>query len=441
MSFPRRLYETRLFFLTISLMRAAHRLFLFRVFSLVALGTSVALLIDYASPEPTFCATGSGCGAVRRSGLGYLPIPGLGFVPLPLFGVLAFGLLFSLSLLENPIWRRKACLPLALALGPAGLVLLGLQAWLGAFCAFCVVVDLSALALFACAISLRGDGWDRAAYEETSQLALVDPARFFSESLSVRGVWTEDSRIYTPPTPLVRPAPADPFRLHKSAWVILGTLAVLGPWLYPRFAQRGEAPPAIVALQEPGKINVVEFFDFECPHCRSLGPRLRELLEPYGDRVHFVPRHVPLRGHPHAREAARVALCAGEQGREEDVSQAILAAEDLSKPALLELTARVGLDRARLEGCLASQRPDARLEEDLVRLEAAGFEGLPTTYVGDVRIVGALPDDVYVDALEKVAQGKDKSGLAPGFYWSLVGLVVVLTFAWGRKRPPDTRVP
>ena len=126
-------------------MRPAHSLLLFRVLVLLALGASTALLVDYISADPSFCGVDSGCSAIRRSGLGHLPIPGLGLVPLPLVGVGCFSLLYTLSLVESPLVRKRWCAPLAYAVAVVGAGLLITQALLGTFCLFCVIVDLASL--------------------------------------------------------------------------------------------------------------------------------------------------------------------------------------------------------------------------------------------------------------------------------------------------------
>lgn len=384
-------------------MRASHFLLLLRFAALIAWGTSIALTIDYLSPVPAFCSGASGCGAVRDSGLGYFDVPGLGVIPLlPLLGAAAFSLLFWLTLLPGGARRRRFAAPLAFSVLPVGLLLLAAQAAIGAFCSLCVVVDVAALVAGAMAWLLRGNGWEAATSEDDNP--------------------SDDRSLI----------------LHGFSWGLLGFVAILGPVLYPALVAINPTPPAITSLYRPGKINVVEFFDFGCPHCRALTPRLDALLAPYGDRVHFVRRHVPLDFHPGAREASRLALCAEEQGRGEVVAHAFLSDETaptLELGALKKLALGLGVQAAPLDTCLASKRPDLRLAEDRARLEQAGFEGLPTTYIGGLRVLGAGPDELYLDALGKVASGRDLRGLVPGVYWGLIAIVVAILVVLGRKRP------
>src|SRR5690242_21936859 len=62
--------------------------------------------------------------------------------------------------------------------------------------------------------------------------------------------------------------------------------------------------------------TLVEYGDFECPHCGRAYPLVRELRQRFGDRLRFVFRHFPVAAvHPNAELAARAAEAASEQGQ------------------------------------------------------------------------------------------------------------------------------
>src|SRR5258706_8462416 len=62
-------------------------------------------------------------------------------------------------------------------------------------------------------------------------------------------------------------------------------------------------------------VQLVEFADFECPFCGSFHKTLKTLRDRYPDAVSLDYMHFPLQGHRFALPAARVAECAGDQGR------------------------------------------------------------------------------------------------------------------------------
>ena len=63
-------------------------------------------------------------------------------------------------------------------------------------------------------------------------------------------------------------------------------------------------------------ITLVEYGDYECPHCGAAYPMVKELQRVLGDRLRFVFRNFPLTQiHPHAEHAAESAEAAGAQDR------------------------------------------------------------------------------------------------------------------------------
>src|SRR5512145_1202220 len=58
-------------------------------------------------------------------------------------------------------------------------------------------------------------------------------------------------------------------------------------------------------------VTIVEFTDFQCPHCGRVQGTLERLRERYGADLRFVLKHAPLPFHPDAHPAALAAECAG----------------------------------------------------------------------------------------------------------------------------------
>src|SRR5215217_9734259 len=63
-------------------------------------------------------------------------------------------------------------------------------------------------------------------------------------------------------------------------------------------------------------ITLVEFGDYQCPHCGHAYPLLKRLVNEMGDQIYFVFRNFPLQEvHPAAMMAAQAAEAAGKQGK------------------------------------------------------------------------------------------------------------------------------
>ena len=364
----------------------ARSLLLLRIAVLVALAVSAALLVDYTSHSPAFCSAASGCGKVRASGFGYL----FGRLPLPLVGVVAFATQLVVSLL--PEARQKFLVPLSVAGALGGIAFLGIQgAVIGDFCVLCVAVDTSSIAAGA--------------------LALVHS---MARKRAAPG------------------APDAPEALKTWSWIALGALAVLAPTLWPRVRPEPPVPAGILAYYAPNKINVVEFADFECPFCRLLHPELKATLQPYGDRVHFVRLNMPLERHEHAKDAARAWVCAEPQGKGDAMAEALFAAEDLTPSANRKQAEHLGLDVKRFDACTVDAKTDQRIDRESQVLKDAGFQGLPTTWIGGRMIVGAQANDVFQEALARAERREDDRGVPGKLYFALVVAVAIGIVLGGR---------
>jgi predicted DsbA family dithiol-disulfide isomerase/uncharacterized membrane protein len=368
--------------------KSAPWLALIRTAALFALAASGALLADYSGLAPTFCTAGSGCAQVRQAGYGY--VPGLN-VPVPLLGIVAFALLLGVSLVPDERWRRQLTSVAAIVGGLIGLTLLGVQHFLvGAFCSLCVTVDVSAIAAGIFAV-----------------FYLRDEQR--------------------PPAELVTPL----------AWAALGTLAFLAPFYWPKVRPAPAVPPEIAKLYQPGKINVVEFADFQCPHCRRLHPRLKKLNHEYGDKVNFVRLNMPLGGHSQAKPAAIAYVCADQQGKGEAMSDALFDSPSLGPDTETRAAEALGLDLGRFQRCLVSKDAVGRVEREMLILKEAGFEGLPTTFVGSDKILGAQSEETFRAAYERAAHNVGQSG-TPWPIYVFVTLGAMAAIAWfGRVRPEE----
>ena len=359
-------------------------LLVLRVATLVALAASAALLSDYTADAPSFCSAASGCGAVRASALSHLPVGDGQFVPLPLLGLVGFALLFAASLAS----RRATVLAAAVG-GAAGAFLLYTQAFvLRQFCWLCVTTDVSALVAAGSAFALGPS------------------------------VWEDDARA----------------RLRSWAWWSLGGLVVLAPLLWPSVKTAPPVPGAVLRLYQPGKLNVVEFADFECPACRRFSGILKAALASYGDRVHFVRLNKPLLMHQYARDAAHAAVCAEAQHKAEPMAEALFAAEDLTPSGIDKVATSVGLDATAFESCVIDAATDARVERESNMLVPPELEGLPTTYIGGKRLLGVQSPETVADALERAARGEGSTGISGYVYLPIVALLGLLVLRFGVRR-------
>ena len=222
--------------------------------------------------------------------------------------------------------------------------------------------------------------------------------------------------------------------MRDGAWGLLAVIVGVAPPIWTKIGAAPTVSPALHAIQVPGKINVIEFADFECPFCRKVHPIVDELVHEYGPRVHFQRFMLPLQTHPFARGAARAYLCAEKQGHAEAMADALFTATSLNDAGLLRIAADVGLDMPRFDACVKSPEVEAKLVETKKLFNSLGLSALPVTFVGDEEILGARPESYFREAFERSSRGDDRGGI-PGWLFSGIVIVLLIGVAWfGRVR-------
>jgi protein-disulfide isomerase len=91
------------------------------------------------------------------------------------------------------------------------------------------------------------------------------------------------------------------------------------------------------------RITLVEFADYECPHCRRFQPVLHQILDEFRSDVKLYFKHYPLPQHNHARLAAEAAGAAQKQGKFWPFQAKIWEKSVELTPAVIEEAATSGL--------------------------------------------------------------------------------------------------
>jgi uncharacterized membrane protein/predicted DsbA family dithiol-disulfide isomerase len=308
------------------------------VLALVGLGASIASLVDYFSPAPTFCSE-SGCELVRTSAWAR-PLG----IPLPIIGIVYFAAMSVLAFLP----RKRLRIALAAAGGAAGIGLIAIQAFsIGAWCKLCLVADPAAV-VGAIAV-LAGAG-------------------------TLQPKWQ-----------------------NLAATVPAVALVVLALGLYshrdqPAAIAASEPLPASVAKeQKPGAVTIVEFVDFECPFCRALDQKLSAALAKTQKPIRVVRKMVPLPNHTYAVPAAMAWCAADAQGKGDAMAKELFAAppEELTPAGCEAIAQRLGCDVAKYRETFASAELRARIEQDMTDFRDAKLNGLPTVFIGPHKFQGS----------------------------------------------------
>jgi predicted DsbA family dithiol-disulfide isomerase len=140
------------------------------------------------------------------------------------------------------------------------------------------------------------------------------------------------------------------------------------------------------------KISIVEFSDFECPHCGAAHPVLSRVLDEFSGKVNLVFKQYPLDGHKNAAPAARAAVAAQAQNKFWELADLLFEHQrELSPDKIRELAKKAGLDMAKFDADMASPATQERVERDKKEGVALGIQGTPTLFIDGRAYKEGLP--------------------------------------------------
>jgi len=141
-------------------------------------------------------------------------------------------------------------------------------------------------------------------------------------------------------------------------------------------------------------VTIVEFADFECPHCKLAHEMFHTFFEQmqFASNVRLCYRFFPLAGHENARPAAHAAVAAANQGKFWQMSALLYENQEaLSPTKYAEFATRLGLDLTRFRADLESAATEAVVQRDRTSGERLEIEGTPSFFVNGRRY-GESPD-------------------------------------------------
>jgi protein-disulfide isomerase len=152
-------------------------------------------------------------------------------------------------------------------------------------------------------------------------------------------------------------------------------------------------------------VTLVEYGDYECPHCGRAYPIVEELRRQFGDRMRFVFRNFPLTQiHQYAEAAAESAEAAAAQGLFWEMHRLLFMNQGALEPSnLVRYAERVGLDAARLSKDLTDHTYLERVRQDFMSGVRSGVNGTPTFFINGLRHDGPFDLSSISAAIEDAA--------------------------------------
>jgi len=149
-------------------------------------------------------------------------------------------------------------------------------------------------------------------------------------------------------------------------------------------------------------VTLVEYGDYECPHCTAAYPFVKVVQAEFVDDLCFAYRHFPLiQIHPYAEPAAEAAEAAGAQDRFWEMHDELFQhSPDLDYPHLSAYAELIGLDVGRFRRDLRSHHYQPRIIDDLESGLQSGVKGTPTFFINGIRHQGGYDLPSLVAAIK-----------------------------------------
>ena len=130
-------------------------------------------------------------------------------------------------------------------------------------------------------------------------------------------------------------------------------------------------------------ISLIEYGDFQCPHCGRAYPIIKNILQNLEGNLLFIYRHFPLsKVHPEARMAAVAAEAADRQGLFWEMYNMLFENQrQLKNDAIMRYAGMIGLNLEQFESDIQDEVLHKKVENDFLDGLKSGVNGTPTFFV------------------------------------------------------------
>lgn len=128
-----------------------------------------------------------------------------------------------------------------------------------------------------------------------------------------------------------------------------------------------------------GKVTLVEFFDYQCPHCKAMVPTLNALIKA-NPELRIVYKELPI--FPNSDFISKAALASIAQGKYDAFHNALMkAADPISKNDVLRIAESVGLNVTQLKADMNKPTVTAEVNQNQQLAQDLGLAGTPAFIV------------------------------------------------------------
>lgn len=133
------------------------------------------------------------------------------------------------------------------------------------------------------------------------------------------------------------------------------------------------------------RVAIMEYSDFDCTFCAQYATNTLPLLDANyvtPGKIKYFFRDLPSPEHPNALFKARIARCAGDQGKFWEMHDYLFANQGKEGEDFSFVAQKLGMDVEKFRGCLSGENFSGNIRRSVIGAERMGIKGTPAFLVG-----------------------------------------------------------
>lgn len=149
------------------------------------------------------------------------------------------------------------------------------------------------------------------------------------------------------------------------------------------------------------RLQVVAFFDYQCPFCAEAFEIIEDLVSEYPDQFYWQFRHYALQ--ELSRQLAEAAMCAGEQNQFWQFSAlAYKKQATVTAASITTLAGELGLSLDSFNECVKAGRYRSVVTNDFVAGKRLGVQATPTFFINGHKVQGVIPKEIWEKIIDEM---------------------------------------
>ena len=145
----------------------------------------------------------------------------------------------------------------------------------------------------------------------------------------------------------------------------------------------------VVIGNPTGDITIVEFFDYNCPYCKTAARDLRNLIKA-DENIKFIPREWPILNN-NSVIAAKAALASIAQGKYKEYHWRLMKEGSLTESKIFEIAKNLKIDVSSLKKDMESEFVINHIAKSTALARRIGFSGTPLFIIEGKFFPGFVP--------------------------------------------------